>query len=111
MGKKRAIEPVYKNNIQEVLEIETGHMVGLFEEILPRYGLELRAPSSRPAVREHLECAGEDHYLGTFELVPYAAPRPDTSVDVYVQSHPGKVADLPAGQYQYKDGGLAEDLR
>lgn len=50
VGKKRAIEPVYKNNIREVLEIETGHMVGLFEEVLPEYGLDIR-PWSTPRPR------------------------------------------------------------
>jgi len=106
VGKKRAIQPVYKNNIQEVLEIETGHMVGLFEEILPRYGLNIRDLEYAPATKDNLECADEDYYLGTFEIAPDAAPRPDDSLELYVQAHPGKVADLPAGQYQYKDGGL-----
>lgn len=106
MGKKRAIQPVYKNNIQEVLEIETGHMVGLFEELLPAYGLDIRDLEYTPATREQLECVDEDYYLGTFELVPYAGPRPAPEMALYVQSHAGKVADLPTGQYQYKDGGL-----
>ncbi|GAA0384356.1 hypothetical protein GCM10009530_39070 [Microbispora corallina] len=105
VGKRRAIEPVYKNNIEEVLEIEAGHMVGLFEEILPAYGLDIADREYTPAVKDGLEVAAEDHYIGTFELVPYAGPRPD-EVDVYVQAHPGKVADLPAGQYAYEGGRL-----
>ncbi|MGW1075020.1 amino acid adenylation domain-containing protein [Streptomyces sp. NPDC002537] len=106
MGKKRAIEPVYKNNIQEVLELETGHMVALFEEILPAHGLNIRDLEYAPAVREHLECAEEDYYLGTYEISPTAVPRPDELLDIYVQAHPGKVRDLPAGQYHYRDGAL-----
>ncbi|MFB7585863.1 amino acid adenylation domain-containing protein [Streptomyces sp. NPDC056169] len=90
-GKRSAIEPVYKNNIQEVLEIETGHMVGLFEEILPGYGLDIR-----PA---------ED---GGFEVVPYDAEAPGTEpeVDVYVQAHPNGITDLPQAQYAYTNGEL-----
>jgi thioesterase domain-containing protein/acyl carrier protein len=106
IGKKRAIEPVYKNNIQEVLEIETGHMVGQFEEILPAYGFDIRDVEFTPAAKDNLETADEDYYLGTFELVPYGMPRPPDSLEIYVQTHPGRVADLPAGQYQYRDGGL-----
>ncbi|OJH35067.1 amino acid adenylation protein [Cystobacter ferrugineus] len=106
MGKKRAIQPVYKNNIQEVLKIETGHMVGLFEKVLPHYGLGIRDLEYAPTTREHLECADEDYYLGTFELVPYAGTQPDDSLEIYVQAHPGRISDLPAGQYQYKDGDL-----
>jgi amino acid adenylation domain-containing protein len=105
MGKRRAIEPVYATNIQEVLEIEAGHMVGLFEEILPAYGLTITELEHAPAARDHVECADEDHYLGTFAIVPYAA-RPADPCAVYVQAHPGGVADLPAGQYRYRGGAL-----
>ncbi|MFD0428069.1 hypothetical protein ACFQ60_07465 [Streptomyces zhihengii] len=35
LGKRRAIEPVYRNNIGEVLEFEAGHMLGVLEEVLP----------------------------------------------------------------------------
>ncbi|WP_036333174.1 amino acid adenylation domain-containing protein [Microbispora sp. ATCC PTA-5024] len=105
VGKRRAIEPVYKNNIREVLEIETGHMVGLFEEVLPEYGLDIRPLEYAPATKDRLGCAEEDDYIGTFELVPYAGPRTD-EVDVYVQAHPGKVPDLQAGQYAYENGRL-----
>lgn len=106
MGKKRAIEPVYRNNIQEVLEIEAGHMVGLFEKILPAHGLNIQDLEFTPAVVEHLECAEEDYYLGTYEISGQAVPRPDDLLEIYVQAHPGKVADLPAGQYRYSDGDL-----
>ncbi|MEU3688035.1 amino acid adenylation domain-containing protein [Streptomyces narbonensis] len=90
-GKRSAVEPVYRNNIQEVLEIETGHMVGLLEEILPGYGLGLR-PSGD----------------GAFEVVPYdaEAPAQDPEVDVYVQSHPDGITDLPPAQYAYENGDL-----
>ncbi|MET8506508.1 amino acid adenylation domain-containing protein [Streptomyces sp. NPDC004787] len=98
-GTWEAIEPVYKNNIREVLEIETGHMVGLFEEILPPLGLGIRpVRGGDPADRTD---------LGLFELVPYdeeSSCGPD--VDLYVQAHPDRIADLPAGQYAYEDGDL-----
>ncbi|ALO10102.1 Peptide synthetase [Streptomyces venezuelae] len=91
-GRRSAIEPVYRNNIQEVLEIETGHMVGLFEEILPGHGLDVRPTG-----------AG-----GTFEVVPYdaEAPAEDPEVDVYVQSHAVGITDLPPAQYAYEHGAL-----
>jgi len=103
IGRKAAIESVYLNNIQEVLEIETGHMVGLFEEVLPGYGLDVTAAEHTPATKDLLDVADEDYYLGTFELCAYTGPRED-DVDVYVQTHPGKVANLPAGQYRYRAG-------
>ncbi|MCD7443439.1 amino acid adenylation domain-containing protein [Streptomyces lincolnensis] len=106
LGKHRAIEPVYRDNIREVLEIEAGHMVGLFEEVLPEHGLDITATAFRPAVQEHLDCAPEDHFLGSFDWVPYGTAAPADPLDVYVQSHPGKIADLAAGLYRYADGRL-----
>ncbi|OLF08827.1 amino acid adenylation protein [Actinophytocola xinjiangensis] len=106
LGKRGAIEPVYSNNIQEVLEIETGHMVGLFEEYLPLFGLTLREREFTPAVRNDLDCAEDDFYLGSFEFAPYERNRPDDDLDLYVQVHPGKVADLPAGHYHFHGGEL-----
>ncbi|MFB8081790.1 amino acid adenylation domain-containing protein [Streptomyces sp. NPDC056013] len=89
-GRRSAIEPVYRNNIQEVLEIETGHMVGLFEEILPGHGLDVRPR--------------ED---GTWEVVPYdEESRTPAGTDVYVQAHGDGVTGLPEAQYAYEDGDL-----
>lgn len=112
LGKHRAIEPVYRNNIREVLEIEAGHMVGLFEEVLPAHGLRIAATEYRPAVKDRLDCADEDHYLGTFELLPQntaedAKVTDDTDAfDIYVQAHSGRVDGLPAGLYRYADSSL-----
>ncbi|MEU8762305.1 amino acid adenylation domain-containing protein [Streptomyces sp. NPDC048659] len=98
-GKWSAIEPVYRNNIREVLEIETGHMVGLFEEILPGLGLDLRPVRGG--------APGDPEDLGVFELVPYDEQAPaEPEVDLYVQSHPDRIADLPEGQYTYEHGTL-----
>jgi len=104
IGKKRAIEPIYKNNIQEVLEIETGHMLGLFDNVLPAYRLSIGSSPFTPAVKGMLECAEEDYYLGSFVLQSGDAARPDDTLDIYVQSHPGKIDDLPEGQYSFKEG-------
>jgi thioesterase domain-containing protein/acyl carrier protein len=106
-GKRRAIEPVYRNNIREVLEIEAGHLAGLFEEILPEHGLTLRAGTYDPDVLGVLGCAADDYYLGSFDVTAYAPPEPDDDTfDIYVQAHPGGVTDLPSAQYLYRDGTL-----
>ncbi|MFC6064166.1 amino acid adenylation domain-containing protein [Streptomyces ochraceiscleroticus] len=106
LGKKRAIEPVYKNNIQEVLEFEAGHMVGLFEEVLPEYGLNISPLDRLPAVKDGLDVADEDYYLGTFEVhANDGTPRQDPT-EIYVQAHPGGVVDLTAGQYCHDHGKL-----
>ncbi|WP_107068326.1 amino acid adenylation domain-containing protein [Streptomyces sp. CT34] len=106
LGCKRAIEPVYRNNIREVLEIEAGHMAGLFEQVLPEYGLTIRPLAHDASAKDLLDVADEDCYLGTFAIRPAGGePWPDPT-ELYVQSHPGGVPDLPAGQYRYTGGEL-----
>ncbi|QNP70057.1 amino acid adenylation domain-containing protein [Streptomyces roseirectus] len=108
LGKHGAIEPVYRNNIREVLEIEAGHMVGLFEEVLPAHGLRITAAAHRPAVKDRLDCAPDDHYLGSFDLRaagPGATGDAD-AFDLYVQTHSHRVDGLPPGQYRYTGTGL-----
>ncbi|MFJ2606704.1 amino acid adenylation domain-containing protein [Streptomyces sp. NPDC087425] len=106
IGKKQAIEPVYANNIQEVLEIETGHMIGVFEEVLPAYGRGIRPAAFTPVVKDRLGVADEDYYLGTFEIHPHDGTPQADRTEIYVQAHPGRMDDLPAGQYRYADGEL-----
>ncbi|MGW6640266.1 amino acid adenylation domain-containing protein [Streptomyces cyaneofuscatus] len=106
VGKRRAIEPVYKNNIAEVLEIEAGHMAGLFDRVLPAYGLGLATGTYEPATLDRLDCADEDFYLGTFEVLPLTAVRPGPPAEIYVQAHADKVAGLLEGQYRYRNRGL-----
>ncbi|MGW4400350.1 non-ribosomal peptide synthetase family protein [Amycolatopsis nivea] len=104
VGRKQAIEPVYQNNIAEVLEFEAGHMVGVFEEVLADYGLDIRALGSDPSVMDRLEAAAGDCCLGTFEIrADDGSPRPDPA-ELFVQAHPGRVDGLPAGLYRYADG-------
>ncbi|MFJ6781615.1 amino acid adenylation domain-containing protein [Streptomyces yangpuensis] len=102
LGRRDAIEPVYKKNIREVLEIEAGHMVGLLEEVLPQYGFDIEAAPFVPETKAALRVAGRDHYLGAFDWVPYRGPRTDEDIDLYVQIHPGRGLDRPPGQYLYE---------
>ncbi|MEV8313463.1 amino acid adenylation domain-containing protein [Streptomyces sp. NPDC059900] len=106
VGRRSAIEPVYQNNIQEVLRFEAGHMVGLFDHVLPRYGLRVGARADEPGIKDVLRCPEEDYYLGTYEVRSAAAPAAPGPVELYVQAHPGQIADLPEGQYRYRDGDL-----
>lgn len=110
IGKEKAIKVVYKRNVEEVLEMETGHMLGLFDKILPAYQLGVGDLENLPAMKQKLIPSNapesDYYYLGTFELLPELRPWSGESVDLYVQSHPDKIADLPAGQYKYSDGQL-----
>ncbi|MFE4518394.1 amino acid adenylation domain-containing protein [Kitasatospora sp. NPDC056783] len=105
-GRHGAIEPVYKNNIREVLEFETGHMLGVLEEVLPEYGLDVRPLGLDPAAEARLDVAEEDHYLGAFAVVRAdGAARPECA-ELYVQAHGDRVRGLRGGLYRYAEGEL-----
>ena len=106
VGKKSAIEPIYKNNIVEVLEMEAGHMVGYFENILPTYGLSIKSSDYLPEKIQLFEVAKDDYYLGSFSIVSGTKDGMNDGVSLYLQSHPGKVSDLKAGKYLYENGQL-----
>ncbi|MGW5971265.1 amino acid adenylation domain-containing protein [Streptomyces sp. NPDC055186] len=106
VGRRRAIEPVYRTNVEEVLEFEAGHMLGVFEEVLPSHGLDIRPLNRLPSTRGRLAVADEDHIIGTFEIRPHDGTfRPDRT-ELYVQAHPARVDGLPEGQYRYRNGEL-----
>ncbi len=106
IGKKSAIESIYKNNILEVLEIEAGHMLGLFDLVLPKHSLKIGKGEYCPEIKNKLYCADEDYYLGTFPIITNDFVMNDEYLDIYIQSHESKVNHLPAGLYQYTNGNL-----
>ncbi|MCI0592828.1 amino acid adenylation domain-containing protein [Chromohalobacter sp.] len=84
-GKRKAIEPVYKNNIREVLEIETGHMLGLLDEVLIKDGHSVTPAPRHEYLLAHLGLQRDDFDLGSFACVPAGRGwRPN--VELYVQS-------------------------
>ena len=106
LGKRRAIEPVYRNNILEVLEFETGHMLGVFEEVLPAHGLTIAPVGLLAPVKDVLDVAAEDHYLGTFGITANDGRARQDPTELFVQAHPDRVEGLPGGQYRYRNGEL-----
>ncbi|MFF2953286.1 amino acid adenylation domain-containing protein [Kitasatospora sp. NPDC057965] len=106
LGRRGAIEPVYRNNIREVLEFETGHMLGVLEEVLPEYGLAVRPLGHEPAVQRRLDVAEEDFYLGSFTVAADDGRPRREDTELFVQAHPGGVEGLPAGLYRHEGGEL-----
>lgn len=113
MGKKSAIEPIYQNNIQEVLEIEAGHMVGLFEYVLPEYGMCIVEDHYNEALKKIMDIATEDFYLGSFKIVSEYFTEMEEDLELYLQVHGNKIEGLSSGQYHYKNACLekiSEDI-
>lgn len=76
-------------------------MVGLFDHVLSEYGLRINPGPVTPEVKDHLRCPDEDYYLATYEVESAAAPAVPSPVELYVQAHPDRVADLHGGQYRF----------
>ncbi|MYM61470.1 amino acid adenylation domain-containing protein [Vibrio sp. OCN044] len=108
IGRFDAIESVYKNNIQEVLEMETGHMLGLFDELLPEYGLCLLQDKSvtRDTLPEWYDGEIRDFYLGNYRFDTYQLANQPFSPQYLIQTHENRVEGLCSGLYTYKDGEL-----
>ena len=106
IGKHDAIEPIYKNNILEVLEIEAGHMLGLFERVLPDYGLGIRFSHFDGSVKTSLNLADCDYYLGTFQIDRADACTIEDPIETYIQCGSVSVADLDEGTYLFSDNAL-----
>lgn len=106
VGKVPAIEPVYKNNIREVLEFETGHILGLLDHILPAYGLGVGEGHFDPGMMRNLDCAEDHIYLGAYEIVANAERKTQIPVDFYLQAHGDRIPGLTQGQYAYRGGAL-----
>jgi len=106
VGKTPAIREVYKNNILEVLEMETGHVLGMLDHVLPTYGYGIGQGSYTPDVLARLDCPDEHDYLGSYDIVPLAERVDDLVVDIYVQAQQGRISDLADGNYLYRQGKL-----
>lgn len=99
VGRAPAIEAVYQTNVDEVLEMEAGHVLGLLDQVLPEQGLGLGAGTHRPDMLAHLAVEEGDRYLGSYPLVSAAHAVEANPVQLYVQAHGDQVDDLPAGLY------------
>lgn len=83
-GKRAAIEPVYKNNLQEVLEMEVGHMLAVLDEHLAVSGLAVGSGTFSSGDALKFRVASDDLYLGTFDVTNQTNGwRP--ALDLYLQ--------------------------
>jgi len=106
VGNREAIEPVYKNNVREVLEMETGHMLGLFDELLPQFGLNVeRAAQLRGALPVWYQGSKADDYIGGYAVCDRPVSSGHIVAELYLQVHQ-PLSGIDAGLYRYAEGEL-----
>ena len=101
VGRRGAIEPVYRNNVLEVLEFEAGHLLGVFEHVLGAYGASIEPAEFDPTVPHRLNLPAGDDYLGSFDTCPSTGAPRALDVDVYVQAHGTAVDAMASCLYRY----------
>lgn len=99
VGRRSAIEAVYSTNVDEVLHLEAGHMLGLLDRVLPSYGLEYSQITATNTIGALLGGEPADLLpLCTVEIhagTSVGIPRPQ--VEVIVQGHDSSIKGLAAG--------------
>ncbi|WP_179677302.1 hypothetical protein, partial [Salmonella enterica] len=82
---------------------EAGHLLGLFDQILPDIGLGLG--DGHHTDSRDLRLDDDVVYVGSWLLVTSASAAPPDEVPTYVQvMTPGAVTDLEPGTYRYDAG-------
>ncbi|ENU08617.1 amino acid adenylation domain-containing protein [Acinetobacter calcoaceticus] len=69
VGNEDAIRTVYKNNIKEVLEIETGHILGSLNYLINDYGIGLKPVNKIENFIELIGLNENYYYINSFKLV------------------------------------------
>ncbi|SCX28470.1 Tyrocidine synthase III [Agrobacterium sp. DSM 25558] len=108
IGKRRAIEPIYKTNVREVLEFEAGHMVGLLDRVLANSGLGVGTGEFLPEVRHRFDISEDHVYLGSFPFARKADQSWNDSVRLLIQPHGSGIPGLAVGLSEFKNGRLTK---
>ncbi|WGL58749.1 amino acid adenylation domain-containing protein [Pigmentibacter sp. JX0631] len=106
IGKKSAIENVYQLNVSEVLEFETGHILGVFDKILPKFGLEITNTEYDPNILNTLNLNTDYIYLGSYQVTSNNNLDKFKDIEVYFQNQNNYFKQLETGLYEIKQNKL-----
>lgn len=104
VGIDSAISCVYTNNVLEVLEMEAGHIIGMFDDVLGEYGLYVCGIEKNLMVSKHIVSNDDDYYLCSFHIGDSEDVDCENPVSLYAQNNHAKVAGLGDGMHKYANG-------
>lgn len=104
VGIDSAISGVYKNNVLEVLEMEAGHIIGMFDNVLNDFGLHISALYRSYELAKGIITNGDAVYLTSFDLTSGSLNKHNSPVEIYIQANNSKVAQLTPGTHHCVNG-------
>ncbi|EGR4346407.1 amino acid adenylation domain-containing protein [Vibrio cholerae] len=107
VGIHSAISCVYQNNVVEVLEMEAGHIIGMFDDVLNNYGLHASTLYRSNALANGVMNNSGSLYLTSFDIIAGQHSMTDSPVETYIQANNSKIAQLTSGTYLCTNGDIA----
>ena len=105
VGKRERIEEVYSTNVDEVLHLEAGHMLGLLDEVAGMHAMSVIDASAAPAPL--IDVLSTDGYVRSacVDLVAGGVGYlPGRETTILVQIHRETTDGLRPGMYRFTDG-------
>lgn len=106
VGIHSAISCVYQNNVVEVLEMEAGHIIGMFDDVLNNYGLHASTLYQSSSLANGVMNNSGSLYLTSFDIIAGRRNITDSPVETYIQANNSKIAQLASGTYLCANGDI-----
>ncbi|AUI88491.1 hypothetical protein BS333_19400 [Vibrio azureus] len=106
VGIRSAISCVYTNNVLEVLEMEAGHIIGMFDDVLSDYGLHASKLYQSSDLASGVITSSDSLYLASFDVITDPKSAHNSPVETYIQANNSKIAQLTSGTYLCMNGDI-----
>ncbi|MCL9781593.1 amino acid adenylation domain-containing protein [Vibrio sp. S4M6] len=104
VGIHSAISCVYTNNVLEVLEMEAGHIIGMFDDVLSDYGMHASELYQSNDLASGVVTSSDSVYLASFDVITGPQSAHSCPVETYIQANNSKIAQLTSGTYRCVNG-------
>ena len=106
VGVQSAISCVYQNNVVEVLEMEAGHIIGMFDNVLNDYGIHASKLYQSTKLPKGVIVESDALYLASFDFNEGQSPNEDSPVETYIQANNSNIKQMASGMYSYINGDM-----
>ncbi|WP_137297157.1 amino acid adenylation domain-containing protein [Psychromonas sp. SP041] len=100
IGITTAISSVYKNNVIEVLEMEAGHIIGMFDDTLKKYNMHIQELRQTALLPKGILQDADSLHIASFNLKEGENHSKNSPVELYLQNNNSKIPDMKSGIYK-----------